>query len=441
MSFERMKSIVLLILVFISAYLTWQIWTYQPTLKRTDQSEYFKVLSDTKSIADVVKPKNALFHVGERHFQINDEEKMNNIQSAFLNWSLYSFEKVNETEFLNIQSKANTEINFADQIPFKLYKSVFNVEMNEVPEFSFDKIIFTSADSNMEEAKIYFISTENKTVIQTIVNGESIRTFYEIYYKHANEYPECIKYQVSKRKEIYVLKDPAPMKQSSYQLGYRKSIMNNFKYALFSDPTSVRQEYVSNVEEFTDGTRLLSVDRNSSMINFINPSQKRKVVSSTSDLLQQSIDFVNDHAGWDTGDHTGEYESSFRFSELWQGERRVVFRLFVKGLPVFNEVGMAEIEQVWGNEEIFQYRRPYFYLDLLYPAEEPAELLPSGEEAVTALKNIRNFNPEVLEDLEIGYQMTKPTPDSKSVILKPAWYYQYGGTWIILPFEQKGEDR
>ncbi|MFJ5624489.1 YycH family regulatory protein [Peribacillus loiseleuriae] len=437
MSFERMKSIVLLILVFMSAYLTWQIWTYQPTLKRTDQSEYFKVESDTKSIADVVKPKNVLFHVGERHFQINDEEKMNNIQSAFLNWSLYSFEdishQVSETEL-----KANTEINFADQIPFKLYKSLFNVEMNEVPEFSFDKIIFTSADSNMEEAKIYFISTENKTVMQTIVNGESIRTFYEIYYKNANEYPECIKYQVSKRKEIYVLKDPAPMKQSRYALANMNMNMNSFKYALFSDPTSVRQEYVSNVEEFTDGTRLLSVDRNSWMINFINPSQKRKVPSNPSDLLQQSIDFVNDHAGWRKSDHAGWDKSSFRFSELWQEEPRVVFRLFVEGFPVFNEAGMAEIEQVWGNEEISEYRRPYFYLDFPYPSEEPAELLPSGEEAITALKNIRNFNPEVFEDLEIGYQMTKST---NSVILKPAWYYRYGGAWIILPFEQKGADR
>ena len=72
-------------------------------------------------------------------------------------------------------------------------------------------------------------------------------------------------------------------------------------------------------------------------------------------------------------------------------EQRVVFRLFVNGLPVFNEVGMAEIEQVWGNGEIYQYQRPYFYLDFPYPEEEPDKLLPSGEEAVTALKNIRNL--------------------------------------------------
>ncbi len=436
MSFERMKSIVLLILVFMSAYLTWQIWTYQPTLKKTDQSEYFKVASDTKNIADVVKPKNVLLRVGEQRFQMNDEEKMNNIQSAFWNWSLYSFEDIShqasEMGFLTfIHSKANTEINFTDQIPFKLYKSVFNVEMSEVPEFSFDKIIFTSANSNMEEAKIYFISTENKTVIQTIVNGESIRTFYEMYYKNANEYPEYITYQVNKTKEIYLLKDRTPMKQYSYQVGDMN--INNFKYALFTDPTSVRQEYVSEVEEFTDGTRLLSVDRNLSMINFINPSQKKNGFSSTSELLQQSIDLVNDHAGWD---------KRFRLAELSQGAQRVVFRLFVNGLPVFNEVGMAEIEQVWGNGEIYQYQRPYFYLDFPYPSEEePDKLLPSGEEAVTALKNIRNFNPEAIEDLEIGYRMTKSTLNSKGVILEPAWYYRYGGTWIILPFEQKGADR
>lgn len=445
MSFERMKSIVLLILVFMSAYLTWQIWTYQPTLKKTDQSEYFIVKSDTKNIADVVKPKNVLLHVGEQHFQINDEEKMNNIQSAFLNWSLYSFEdishqdQVSETEFLTfIQSEANTEINFTDQIPFKLYKSVFHVEMNEVPEFSFDKIIFTSANSNKEEAKIYFISTKNKTVIQTIVNGESIQRFYRMYYKNADEYPEYIKYQVNKRKELYLLKDPVPMKQYSYQLGYMN--INNFKYALFTDPTSVRQEYVSEVEEFTDGTRLLSIDRNSAMIDFINPSQKRKVFSSTSELLQQSINAVNDHAGWDKS--IGDI-SPFRFSGISKEEQRVIFRLFVKGLPVFNEAGMAEIDLVWGNEEIYQYQRPYFYLDFAYPypSEAPAKLLPSGEEAIEALKNISNLNPEAIEDLEIGYRMTISPDSSKSVILEPNWYYRYAGTWVILPFEQKGADR
>ena len=437
MSFERLKSIVLLILVLMSVYLTWQIWTYQPTYEKTDQSEYFQVKSDKKTtIADVVKPKNALFHVGEQHFQMNDEEEMNSIQLAFSKWSLYRFEEIShqgsEMGFLTFihSLKVNTEINFTDQIPFKLYKSVFNVEIDEVPEFSFDKIIFTSANRNMEESVIYFISTKNRTIIQSIVNGERISTFYRMYYKHAREYPEYVKYQINKKKEIYLLKDPTPMKQYSYRLEYMKNI-NNLKYALFSDPTSVRQEYVPQGQEFTDGTRLLSVNRDLAMINFINPSQKRKVISSTSDLLQQSIDFVNDHAGWD---------KRFRFSGLWQEEQKVVFRLFVNGLPVFNEAGMAEIEQVWGNEEIYQYQRPYFYLDVPLP-ESPTILLPSGQEAVEALKNIRNFNPEAIEDLEIGYQMTKSPLNSNFVNLEPAWYYRDGGAWIILPFGQEGVDR
>ncbi|WP_028393808.1 YycH family regulatory protein [Bacillus cihuensis] len=439
MSFERIKSIVLMILVLTSGYLTWQIWTYQPTYENSDQSEYFKVASDIKTIADVVKPKSVLLHVGERHYQLNGETEMNNIQQAFSKWSIYSLEdishQVNEVEFLTfIHSKSNTEINFTDQIPFKLYKSVFNVEMNEIPEFSFDKIIFNSSNSNLEEAKMYFISTENRTIIQTIVNGESIRRFYGMYYKNADEYPEYVKYQVNKRKDIYLLKDPPSMDQFSYQLGYMN--INTFKNALFSDPTSVRHEYDSDVEEFTDGTRLLSVDRDSAMINFINPSQKKEAFSSTSDLLQQSINSVNDHAGWDK--RTGG-KSPFRLSGISQEEQRVIFRLFVNGLPVFNEEGMAEIELVWGNEEIYQYQRPYFYLEFAYPYPSKFKLLPSGEEVIEALKNVKNLNPEAIEDLEIGYRMT--TINSKSVNLVPTWYYRYAGTWIILPFEHEGEDR
>ena len=40
MNFERAKSIILIILIATSSYLTWSIWTYEPKYEKIDQSKY-----------------------------------------------------------------------------------------------------------------------------------------------------------------------------------------------------------------------------------------------------------------------------------------------------------------------------------------------------------------------------------------------------------------
>ena len=61
---------------------------------------------------------------------------------------------------------------------------------------------------------------------------------------------------------------------------------------------NVRHEDVVSGEEYTDSTRLMSVNKDTYMISYINPSQKSTVPSSSSDLLAKSIEFINNHAGW-----------------------------------------------------------------------------------------------------------------------------------------------
>ena len=54
--------------------------------------------------------------------------------------------------------------------------------------------------------------------------------------------------------------------------------IGNFKDALFPDPMNVRHETVVGGEEYTDSTRLMSVNKDTHMISYINPSQKSTVI-------------------------------------------------------------------------------------------------------------------------------------------------------------------
>ncbi|PJN92271.1 two-component system activity regulator YycH [Bacillus sp. mrc49] len=57
MNFERAKSIILIILVGTSIFLTWSIWTYEPEYDQLSQSsDYIKIKSDVEIVSDVIKP-------------------------------------------------------------------------------------------------------------------------------------------------------------------------------------------------------------------------------------------------------------------------------------------------------------------------------------------------------------------------------------------------
>jgi len=174
----------------------------------------------------------------------------------------------------------------------------------------------------------------------------------------------------------------------------------------------------------------MTVNKENYLISYINPAQKSKLFDSSSDLLQKSIDFINDHAGWEN--------NNYRFAYMSENEQRVVFRLFVNGYPTFNESGMTEIEQIWGKEEIYSYDRPYFSLDSVLPSEGSPKTLQSGKEVINQLKSKDNIDFKSVEDISIGYKLNKSL-DSKLVTLvtlEPTWYYRIGDKWFIVPFDE-----
>ena len=93
---------------------------------------------------------------------------------------------------------------------------------------------------------------------------------------------------------------------------------------------------------------------------------------------------------------------------------------------------------VWGKTDISRYVRSNFSLGILtttYPGK-----LESGREALERIRQMDQFNVDLLEDVTIGYQMKK---DSQSLLVDivPCWYYLYDGVWKPLTFEGSGGDQ
>ncbi|MFJ7937601.1 YycH family regulatory protein [Peribacillus sp. NPDC096622] len=435
MNFERAKSIILIILVGTSIFLTWSIWTYEPEYDLFEQSsEFIKIKSDVQIVSDVIKPVSILFHGNGQHFQTSSPAEINEMENEFLQWR---FSGIKEVSVKRLQRKfddfvhedGSIEIEFSDEIPISLYKTVLNIADTEVPKFSFDRIIIKQKDISGNVSAVYFVSYDQGEIYQGMVDSKKLRNFMDSFYQGSyDKHPEYTAETINSKRTLFVPENPVEINRLEYYIDYLD--IGDLKSALFINPKYVRQEPVSVGEEYTDGTRLMTVNKDNYLISYINPAQKRKLFGSPSALLQKGIEFINDHAGWE--------DNNYRFAYMSENEQRVVFRLFVNGYPTFNESGMTEIEQIWGKEEIYSYDRPYFKLDSVLPSVGSPEILQSGKEVVNQLKSKDNIDFKSVEDISIGYKLDKSL-DSKLVTLvtlEPTWYYRIGDKWFIVPFDE-----
>ncbi len=440
MNFERAKSIILIILVGTSIFLTWSIWTYEPEYDPFEQSsEFIKIKSDVQIVSDVIKPVSILFHGNGQHFQTSNPAEINEMEKQFSQWRFRGIKEISVNRLQRkfddfVHEDGSIEIEFSDDIPISLYKTVLNITDKEVLKFSFDRIIIKQKNISGNESAVYFVSYDQRKIYQGMVDSKKLRNFMDSFYRGSyDKHPEYTAETINSKRTLFVPENPVEINRLEYYIDYLD--IGDLKSALFINPKYVRQEPVSVGEEYTDGTRLMTVNKDNYLISYINPAQKSKLFDSSSDLLQKSIDFINEHAGWEN--------NNYRFAYMSKNEQRVVFRLFVNGYPAFNESGMTEIEQIWGKEEIYSYDRPYFKLDSVLPSVGSAKTLRSGKEVVNQLKSKDNIDFNSVEDISIGYKLDKSL-DSKLVTLvtlEPTWYYRIGDKWFIVPFDDTGGDR
>lgn len=429
MNFEGTKNIILTILVIISVFLTWSIWTYQPKLEKIDPDDYIKIDSEKQDINDIIRPDSVMFHQKGKHYQTNDEKVITDMLKEMTGWSLYDIRDVsasikNFPEFVHGNGK--TEINFSNAIPFGLFHSNWNMDIKTVPSYFIDYIVFENETIRGEDTSMYFVSYDKKKVFEMKVNGASIENFNRSFLQESPEYPEYYPYEANASRTLFFPVEEPIMHRYKF---YSEDVdTEKFKDALFNDPNFVKRESVERGAEYTDGKGLLRVYNDTSMISYVNPGKKSDMGADSEELLKKSIGFINDHAGW---------ENNYRFGGVSEAEQEIIFRLYIDGYPVFNDLGMSEMELIWGKDDIYRYERPFFSLDFAFP-EESVMSLPSAGSVMEALKKVRNFDLNELDDMRVGYKLIKSSPDTQIIVLEPAWYYRYSGTWGLVPVEKTG---
>jgi regulatory protein YycH of two-component signal transduction system YycFG len=433
MKYENSKSAILTFLILVSIVLTWNLWTYQPNFDMLENGNYVEevTLKEKRDLHQIISPDLILFHRNDQHFGTTNAVSLEKMMNELRKWSFYDVENYSENvENIKelVHGNGNAEIVFPADIPIEIYRSVLNFEEKRIPVFNFNRIVVNVENSEKGNGTVYFVSADYQHVYVSHISPSLLNEFNKDFFRNAEQYQSYLPFEATNQRTLYIPDGNPEMMEYTYL----PVVLNSeaFKEALFSDPNFVQRGTVSGVEEFSDVSSKMTVNNDTNMLLYVNPTGEANYVDNSYDLLKRSIDFINGHGGW---------TDPYRYVAKDEKRKSVKFRLYsMDGYPVFNESGMSEIEEVWGRNEITRYVRPNISLELPLTTEMVKVTLPAGSSALEFLKSRKNFKPELLEQLVLGYRMSKDTSENRLILLEPAWFYRYNQTWGQITKEDLG---
>ena len=434
---EIIKSITLVLLISSSLVLTFFIWNSAPydTLgKRSPIDISIAESPENKDINSLIKPYKIHFNFEEGLTGTTDSDQIDYMVNHLKRWRLSNPElednRFTKEKLIDFRRETNrATFYFSDGVPLPVYETVLNIESPNIPETSFD-LILIDWDLTNARVDVHFISQENELLYKSVASIPDPQTFIREVITVGRSYDEYVEVNPEGNKFIVVPNEEVDLVKNTYFPNEKDEINpTRFRSALFSDPNAVRRSPPGqHPEEFQDNHALMTVDTEKKQLQFVHPVVESKEIAIPSDLLEDTIDFVNEHGGW-----TDEY----RFSRMNFRTRYVNFKLYVRGVPVLDGNTSTEIEQIWGDEAIYQYKRPYYTLGETLPSEMETVTLPSGKSIADALMESEEINFSAVEEIIPAYYMEQDV-DLNIFVLEPSWFYKRNGSWIRFSTEQLG---
>lgn len=423
MSYEAIKSLILVLLIGTSIFLSFILWTYQPNYKQIYDTSYVNEVNvGGKELlkSKLVKPQHIMFNRGEIKYDFEKPNDRNRFYEDMANWTFYEYEEsiVDDQE---VAMDQHIEILYPIQIPTELLGNMFTFNDSiEFPSWLFDKIIIT-LDEQTHTVQLTVYSVDKKRKITATV--DKLETF-EYLQNHLYELTNLVQYidinQNETTEPIYIPKESVEMQKKTLVITQIEPEL--FVNALFSNPNVV----TPNRKEayFTDGQRGMTVVEDEKGLEFIHPIQTTFQRSELLDLLDKSVEHINDHKGW---------TNDFLLDEYIPINNELVFRLHHNGYSLFDYHHLTTIKEAWRNQQLYRYNRPLFKLDNVLNNKK--ETLASGEKIKEYLKQHDSFEWNKINNLKIGYHV-QFLHDSHSVSLEPSWFILYENEWRrILPEE------
>ncbi|WP_169084085.1 YycH family regulatory protein [Paenibacillus sp. PL91] len=383
---EKIKTTTLIVLVALSLLQSYLLAYSMPGLGATVRSDQDYVnaepMGPQTSVESVIFPEELVIHLGgNKHTVIYPGTQF---YDMILNQRIQGREfKGFQRSPLNVlnweeirKNDIGIELRFDNGIPVELLQKLLKLEgdllfLNE----TIDRIwIFKTTGS--EEVRTFFFSAGGQMVYESVRADLTVRDVQD-YVGFGQFQP---KYTMT-ADGLYL--PAAPIQSKEMVFPYETYSPDLMQRSLFDPSTTRAIEDRSGSQIYTDGKRGLQVEQNGKWISYTDPSAPQITENLLSDNVYASVDFVNQHGGWD-GVH--------RFVNAMPGEegKYIRFKQYVEQYPVIEtppfRYGYMKLTLQQG--VVTEYARSLITLGLQSESRS-VRWLPGGEELQSSLENYR----------------------------------------------------
>lgn len=415
MKYETVKSFILFVLVGISFLLSFILWSYQPNYESFRDTSYVNEVDiggNEKTKNELIEPSEIIFRNDEKTTGFMNPIDRQSLYDDIASWELYDYKLMEANGRPDMETFV--ELIFPTNVPVSLATNAFTFNDDfEPPDWSFERVFITFNDES-QSLKFTILSVDGRNqIVATIEKSDTYKLLLS-YMENDKLLDEHISFGTPDN-PIYLPKEQMSLESKTLVATSIKP--ESFIDALFSDPSYV----TPNLQEayFTDGQRGMRIVHDGRILEYINPIQSNYERLTPAELIDKSINNINEHKGW---------TNNYYFENIDNTLNRISYRLYYEGYPVFDRFNLSVIKQEWREQELYQYNRPLVSIGNTLSSKEVE--LPAGEHVIQLLTYDKNINLENIKDIQIGYSLNY-LDDAHSLTLKPSWYLLYNGEWTI----------
>lgn len=428
---EHVKSVALFLLILLSLALTFTIWTFTPSLQEIETPTQVDVsIGDKRSADEVVRPVKVLYHHEDKVTGTFSRADIEAMLETIQQWTISDvqlFEEEAGPEVLKqyLQEPGRTVLYYPGAVPFPVFDVIMDITDNNLPESTFNRVVVEWGSEDDPDSVIYFINTGSGRIYEAQVAETELLAFRGDYVQQSEEYDRYVTDPDVGILPIFV--PEGPVERTSFDYLLEETSASTFADAIMDSPTAKFAGDLQS-EEFTDDSGAIMRELESQKsINYVQPKAETSDPAIPSDLVFNSVNFVNEHGGW-----TDQYV----YFGMKSANQQISYQLFFDGSPVFSNTTAVSLDVEWGLyngvEQAFRYSRPTYLLDSV--AETRTVEMASGETVLKALSRL-DMDLSTIEGVAIGYELTEEEP---LITFQPAWYYKANGKWTRLSDESVG---
>ena len=405
--------VALIIAILISVFLSVQLWQTPGHITRKRQAATMQQDEAVgKNLANVYSISQLTFNRKSENLSVLDYQAASSqLISRVKNWHLkYKGDKtISKNAYLQSLEKQNMIVmSFPDSVSGSVIKSVFgknikiadNVMINHVrlPQNGTDIVLYNDAHH-----KIYnYQGAEIVQTVKQVKRGDNaVPVDYRWVGKHVMTAPT----------------KPVQLQSHSYLLDRDDAMSQLMK--IFPDSGERTVNHNQEILTYTNGNnQRMTRNLTTGIINYDDYGMNQHV-ENTSNRQRQGYQWLVD---------LHQLTDDLYYFEETNHAKSLTYRLFVNGLPVFNQTnnGTIQVKQQPNHHEkiiLSQYS-----LRVPLPTDKKKKVtLPATDEVIAKLATV-GINKQDIQNISLGYKW-ELNPKNQIVTLQPTWYFEQANVW------------